>query len=75
MLHFLSSKGIFVSSGSACSSNSQHVSSALVAFGRTPDEADHSLRISLSHRNELSDIDALCEALEEGLTKLARVKR
>ena len=75
MLHFLSSKGIFVSSGSACSSNSQHVSSALVAFGRTPDEADHSLRISLSHRNQISDIDALCEALKEGLSKLARVKK
>ena len=75
MLHFLSSKGIFVSSGSACSSNSNHVSSALVAFGRTEEEADHSLRISFSHTNELSDVDALCNALCEGISKLARVRR
>ncbi|MBQ2876690.1 MAG: cysteine desulfurase [Clostridia bacterium] len=72
MLHYLSSFGIYVSSGSACSSNSGHVSSALVAYGRSEAEADCSIRISLSHRNEKEDIDALCEALAAGLTSLAR---
>lgn len=73
MLHFLSSRGIFVSSGSACSSNSTaHLSTALTAFGRTPDEADSSIRISFSHRNTEEDVDALCEALCEGLSRLAR---
>ena len=75
MLHYLSSEGIYVSSGSACSSNSQHTSSALIAYGRTPAEADSSLRISFSHRNEFSDVDALCDALASGLAKLARIKR
>ena len=33
MLHFLSGKGIFVSSGSACSSHAAHPSAALLGFG------------------------------------------
>ena len=75
MLHFLSSLGVFVSSGSACSSNSRHVSSALTAYGRSADEADASIRISFSHRNEISDIDAFLSALADGVSKLARMKR
>ncbi|MBQ3016360.1 MAG: cysteine desulfurase [Clostridia bacterium] len=75
MLHYLSAAGIYVSSGSACSSNTSAVSSALIAYGRTPAEADSSLRISFSHRNEMSDVDALCDALASGITRLARIKR
>lgn len=74
MLHYLSSFGIYVSSGSACSSNSRHVSSALLAYGRSADEADCSIRISLSHRNTREDIDALTNALGTGLIKLTRIK-
>ena len=73
-LHFLSSRGIFVSSGSACSSNSQHKSSALVAFGRSEKEADTSIRVSFSHRNTLDEVDALADALRDALTALARVR-
>jgi cysteine desulfurase len=74
MLHFLSSYKIYVSSGSACSSNGSHGSSALVAFGRSAEEADYSIRISLSHRNTKEDIDALIDALKIGLEKLSRVR-
>ena len=74
MLHYLSSEGIFVSSGSACSSNGGHVSSALVAFGRTAKEADSSIRVSLSWRNTKEDIDELCRALKTGLKKLSRMR-
>ena len=75
MLHFLSSKDIYVSSGSACSSNdTSHRSSALIAFGRSARDADCSIRISLSYRNTRDDIDALIEALGEGLTRLQRMK-
>lgn len=75
LLHYLSSLGIFVSSGSACSSNSAHISSALTSFGRTGEEADSSVRISFSHRNSLEDVDALCEGLTEAIKRLARIKR
>ncbi len=74
MLHFLSSKGIYVSSGSACSSNSHHSSSALVAYGHTTEEADHSIRISFCPSNTREEVDSLLLALGEGLEKLARVK-
>ncbi len=72
MLHFLSSFGIFVSSGSACSSNTGHHSDALTAYGYTPDEADSSIRVSFSKHNTKEDVDALCDALKEGLSRLAR---
>ena len=74
MLHHLSSYGVYVSSGSACSSNSSHVSSALTAFGRSATEADSSLRISLSHRTTREDIDAFIDALAAGISKLSRMK-
>lgn len=73
-LHFLSSLGIYVSSGSACSSNSAHTSSALTAYGKSAEEADSSIRISFSHRNEKEDVDALCEGLFAVLERLKRIR-
>ena len=74
MLHYLSSLGIYVSSGSACSSNGGHFSSALTAFGRSESEADSSIRISLSYRNTEEDIDGLIDGLNSGLAKLSRMR-
>lgn len=75
MLHFLSARGIFVSSGSACSSNSGHRSAALIAYGHNEREADCSIRISFSRKNTRDDVDALCHALAEGLGSLARIEK
>ncbi len=75
MLHKLSGDGIFVSSGSACSSHSRTVSSTLLAFGLSESEADCTLRISLSEYNTRNDIDALCSALAQGIDSLVRIKR
>ena len=74
MLHYLSSLSIYVSSGSACSSNSTHVSSALTAYGRTEKEADSSIRISLSKRNTKEELDALVEGLASGIARLAKIR-
>ncbi len=75
MLHHLSSLGIYVSSGSACSSNSNAVHSrALVAYGRSEREADSSIRISFSEENTEDDVLELCEGLKSGLLRLARSK-
>lgn len=74
MLHFLSSKGICISSGSACSSKAAHHSPSLLAFGLTPSEADTSVRISLSEYNTEEDVSALACALSEGIERLVRIK-
>ena len=75
MLHHLSADGIFVSSGSACSSHSSTPSGALIAFGLTPQAADCSLRVSLSAYNTPEDIDALCRSMQAGIERLVRIKR
>ena len=76
VLHYLSSLGIYVSSGSACSSNSQgHTSSALLAYGKTESEADSSIRISFSKNNTCEELDALVEALSLAIKNLAKIKR
>ena len=74
MLHALSADGIFVSSGSACSSHSHGASPSLVAFGLSEKEADCSLRISLSEYNTREHIDALADSLQRNLCKLVRTK-
>ena len=75
VLHFLSADGVFVSSGSACSSHSNMPSGTLIAFGLTPTEADSSLRISFSEYNTKEDVDALCDSLDSALKRLVRIKR
>ena len=75
MLHYLSAEGIFVSSGSACSSNhAKKASHVLLAFGLSEREADFSLRISLSETNTREEIDKLTETLQKGLDTLVRTK-
>ena len=72
MLHHLSAKGIYVSSGSACSSHSNKVSSALKSFGLTDSEADSSIRVSLCPENTKEEADVFISALSEGLKSLQR---
>lgn len=74
MLHALSADGIFVSSGSACSSHSNHPSESLLAFGLSAHEADCSLRISLSRYNTKEEIDALCLSLSKNIERLVKIR-
>ncbi|MBR5453113.1 MAG: cysteine desulfurase [Clostridia bacterium] len=73
MLRYLSGEGIFVSSGSACSSHSPGPSKTLLAFGLDRKRADSTIRVSLSHENTVEQIDRFCDVLAAGLKKIARV--
>ena len=75
MLHYLSGEGIFVSSGSACSSHAKEPSRSLKAFGLSDKDADCSIRISLSADNCEDDVNALVNRLENGLAVLIRMKK
>lgn len=70
LLHFLETKDIFVSSGSACSKGKgSHV---LNEMGLNPDLTDSALRISFSKSTTTDEIDKLCEALIEAQNSLRR---
>ena len=72
MLHFLSAAGIFVSSGSACSSNKKEANYVLPAFGLSSAEADSTLRISLSNNTTEEELLFTAEKIREGLSLLVR---
>lgn len=71
MLHFLETKGIYVSSGSACAKGAK--SSVLAAYGLPDERIKSALRVSFSKDSAPEDIDALLEALAEGIAKYRRI--
>ncbi len=72
MLHFLESKNIFVSSGSACAKG--EASYVLTAIGLNRARSDSALRLSFSRQNTKEDIDLTFAAINEAASKLRRFK-
>ena len=70
MLHFLESKEVYVSSGSACSKGA--ASHTLAAMGLPAARIDGALRVSFCDNTTEEDILALLEGLDEGLATLQR---
>ena len=62
--------GICASSGSACSSASLEPSHVLLAIGRTADQAQGTLRITLGRDNTQEDVDYLLEVLPKLVERL-----
>lgn len=56
-------EGIAVSTGAACSSEKKEPSHTLLAIGRTPDQAQGSIRLSFSFMNTKEEVDYLVEKL------------
>ena len=75
LLHALEEKGIYVSSGSACSSNHPAISGTLKAIGVREDLLDSTLRFSFAFETTEEEIDAVVEALRELVPKHRRYKR
>lgn len=68
MLHFLESKGIYVSSGSACSKGAK--SGVLQTYRISDDHADSALRVSFSCETTQDELVALTDAIEQGQQQL-----
>ena len=75
LLHALEAKGIYVSSGSACSSNKPSVSATLQAIGLDRKLLDSTLRFSMSHSTTQEDIDTTLTVLSDELPKLRKFIR
>lgn len=70
MLHFLAERGVYVSSGSACSRG--HKSPVLTALCMPDKIIDSALRVSFSHNNTPEDVSRFLAALEEAADSLIR---
>lgn len=75
LLHALEDRGIYVSSGSACSSNHPGVSGTLKGIGLKRELLDSTLRFSFSIFNTREEIDYAAEVLKELLPVLRRYRR
>lgn len=63
LLFLLDKKGIYVSSGSACTSMSLQKSHVLLALGLNSDRASNSLRLSINEDNTEEEIDYLIKEI------------
>lgn len=70
MLHFLESKGVYVSSGSACSKGAQ--SGVLGEFGLSDRLSDSAIRVSFCETDSTDDVDAFVAALREGFDSILK---
>lgn len=75
MLHALEDKGIYVSAGSACSSNKPSASATLKAIGVEKQYLDSTIRFSMSVLNTEEDMDYTLRALKELVPMLRRYTR
>lgn len=75
MLHALAQKGVFVSSGSACSSNHPELSGTLQAIGVKSELLDSTLRFSFSVMTTSEEIDYAIEVVKEVLPVLRKFTR
>lgn len=75
LLHALEDKGIYVSSGSACSSNHPAVSGTLKGIGVKKELLDSTLRFSFGVFNTKDEVDYCISALQELLPVLRRYHR
>ena len=75
LLHALEDKGIYVSSGSSCSSNHPAISGTLKAVGVKRELLDSTLRFSFGMFNTREEADYTIDMLKELLPVLTRYRR
>lgn len=73
LLLLLDDKGVYASSGSACTSGSLDPSHVLLAIGRVHDIAHGSLRLSLSEENSEEEIEYTIKAVKEVVAYLRSI--
>jgi cysteine desulfurase len=69
----LATKEIYVSTGSACSEESEDVSHVLLAIGLKPEIARSAIRMSLGRFNTEEDVATVLNELPEIVKKLRQI--
>ena len=71
----LSSKNIYVSAGSACTSNNPHVSDTLQAIGLEKDLLESTIRISMSFMTTKEEMDYFLDTLCSQVSNMRKFYR
>lgn len=71
MLHFLAARGIYVSSGSACSKGKK--SRVLSIMQLSSKRIETAIRVSFGRENTQQDVDELLAALKDGIAQLTHI--
>lgn len=69
LLLYLDSKGVAVSTGSACSSHKLEPSHVLLALGLRPEQCHGSLRITMGRSNSQEDVDYVADCIAEAVER------
>jgi len=73
LLLFLDSRGIAVSTGSACSSHKLEPSHVLLALGLEPEDCHGSLRITMGRSNTEDEVEYVAESITAAVEKLRSI--
>ena len=73
LTHFLGMNGIYVSTGSACSSKKGN-SRILTVMGLKQDELDGAIRFSFSFENTLEEIEKTVEVLKKSVEQIRKMR-
>ncbi|MFR7989474.1 MAG: cysteine desulfurase family protein [Anaerovoracaceae bacterium] len=73
LLHTLEQDGIFVSTGSACSSNKKGRSHVLAAMGLSDKEIEGAVRFSFSEFNTVKEMDYVLEKTKNAVTRFRKL--
>ena len=73
LLHTLEQEGIFVSTGSACSSNKKGGSHVLAAMGRTPKEIEAAIRFSFCRYNTAEEMDYVIDKVAAAVERFRKL--
>ena len=75
LVHALAAEGLFVSTGSACSSRRDVTSHVLKAMGVAPQVSEGSIRISFGWENTIQEVERAAELIEQAVRELRRFQR
>jgi cysteine desulfurase len=73
LLLFLDSKGIAVSTGSACSSHKLQPSHVLLSLGLRPEKCHGSLRITMGRSNTTDEVDYVAQCIAEAVERFRSI--
>lgn len=75
LLHVLESHGVYVSTGSACSSRRTKISHVLYAIGVTGPVAEGAIRLSLSYMSDPDELSSVPDILRESVDQVKKFTR